>query len=69
MRLHYGEGDICVGDSVQICPGMDLWARGARFGVVVRIQGDMYAVRMHHPGVRRLVWTTKDRLQLRKVGV
>ena len=68
MRPEYGECDLHIGDSVQIHPGLDVWMRGARYGVVHRIQGDMYAIRMHHPAIRRLVWTTKDRLQLIRKG-
>lgn len=55
------EGEpVCVGDRVELHPACDLWMRGARYGEVVRYDGQCggepaFKVRMDHQQVRRLV--------------
>ena len=51
-----------VGDRVELSPHLDLWMRGARFGVIAwqstRHKPGEYAtfkVRMDHPQIKRLV--------------
>jgi hypothetical protein len=52
---------VCIeaGSRVELSPGCDLWARGARFGSVKRIELDKHGrevviVKMDHPSVKRL---------------
>lgn len=42
------------GIRVEIAPHYDLWMRGARYGVVRSVTDGIVAVKMDHPGVRRL---------------
>ena len=56
-----------IGDRVELHPGMDLWMRGARFGVVTKVipgkqvsRSGMYRpeqvnVRMDHAQIRKVV--------------
>lgn len=58
MSLHnsreQGVG-IVVGARVEISPHFDLWMRGARFGVVRKIESSgIVVVKMDHPQVRKL---------------
>ena len=51
--------DAVPGCRVQISPGCDLWARGARYGTIVRGEIDKHGrevvvVRMDHSQVKRL---------------
>lgn len=46
-------------DRVELSPGCDLWARGARFGTIWGIELDEHGrevilVKMDHPSVKRL---------------
>lgn len=50
-----------IGERVELAPHLDLWARGARFGVIAwqstRHKPDelfTFKVRMDHPAVKRL---------------
>jgi len=45
---------LAKGTRVELHPGYDLWMRGARFGVVVRVKDGVAQVRMDHPQVKRL---------------
>lgn len=49
----YGQ-NVSVNGRVELSPGYDLWARGARFGTVVSIANDVAMVRMDHPQVKNL---------------
>lgn len=53
--------DAPVGTRVQISPGCDLWARGARYGVITGAKIDKHgrkvvSVRMDNKAVKRLQW-------------
>lgn len=56
MATGWTTKDPRVGKRVEIAPHYDLWMRGARFGVVARVnnRSDRLAVRMDHPAVKRL---------------
>lgn len=43
-----------VGARVELSPGYDLWMRGARFGVIRKVEGGIATVKMDHPSVKRL---------------
>lgn len=50
---------IVRGSRVELSPACDLWARGARFGTVRRMEIDEHGrevviVKMDHPSVKRL---------------
>lgn len=58
-----------VGARVQIPAYSDLWMRGARFGIVKRVQlakpgvaphRDLFGVQMDHPQVTGLAWFVAD---------
>lgn len=42
------------GVRVELSPSTVLWMRGARFGTISKIVGQIAVVRMDHPGVKRL---------------
>jgi hypothetical protein len=54
---------IAVGSRVELHPGMDLWMRGARYGVVTAVRADKLCVRMDNTRVRKLVCVVPDRLK------
>lgn len=51
MSYEYG-ADIRVGCRVELSPHFDLWMRGARYGRVTKIVGDIAIVRMEVRGLR-----------------
>ena len=71
---HGTKNHVCVGKRVEIPAYCDLWMRGARFGTVERVierssnfvaahdprGGDIFAVRMDHPQVKRLARVLAD---------
>lgn len=50
------------GSRVELHPGCDLWMRGAKYGTVVRIEGDILIVRMDHKSVKKLQRVPRDRV-------
>lgn len=52
-----------AGNRVELHPGLDLWMRGAKYGSIVRIEGDIAVVRMDHWQVRKLQRIPIDRLK------
>lgn len=46
--------DSRIGKHVEISPAYDLWMRGARFGTIRKIVGNVAHVKMDHPSVKRL---------------
>lgn len=62
-----------VGHRVELHPGTDMWARGARFGYVTSIQkrpdderGDVYVVRLDNAPARKRYRYFADRLRFAK---
>ncbi len=56
----YDGEPVCVGYRVELHPACDLWMRGAKYGEIVRYDGEhdgepAFKVRMDHSQVRRLV--------------
>jgi hypothetical protein len=43
-----------IGKRVEIAPSYDLWMRGARYGEIRSEKNGVYAVKMDHPGVKKL---------------
>jgi hypothetical protein len=52
-----------IGERVELHPGTDLWARGARYGEVVNERGGTYFIRMDNKRIRRLVKLPRDRFK------
>ncbi len=50
-----------IGTRVELHPGCDLWMRGARFGTIVGVEGDLFKVRVD--GVKKLQRFPADRLR------
>ena len=64
--IGYDGRPYTVGDRVELHPGLDLWARGARFGTVHSVSltpDDRVRVRSDHPQVRNLIAGPADRFR------
>ena len=44
---------VKVGVRVEIAPHYDLWMQGARYGKVIKLEGDVAVVQLDHWQVRR----------------
>lgn len=55
---------IAEGARVELHPGCDLWMRGARFGTVRKIVGDVATVRMDNARIRKLQHFALENLRL-----
>jgi len=65
MAHGYNGNAITVGSRIELCPGLDLWMRGARFGKVVEvIETGTIRVKMDHPEVRGVIRVPEDRLRV-----
>ncbi len=61
-----------AGIRVELSPGCDLWMRGAKFGTIRKIVGQVAVIKMDHPQVKKLQRVAVDRLTLtttRLIGV
>lgn len=59
------EYGVNIGEGrVELCPGLDLWMQGARFGYVKKIENGIAVVRIDHPQVRKLQRIPIDRLRI-----
>ena len=72
-KIHSGEGpygklnpahEDFLKRRVELSPSHDLWMRGAKYGEVRKVEGDVLVVKMDHPQVRKLVRVRKDRVTL-----
>jgi len=53
MATEYGQ-NIKRGSRVELSPACDLWMQGARFGTVISLDQDGFAlVKMDHPQVKK----------------
>ena len=63
VRKDYGEvAKWSPGHRVEIHPGCDMWMRGARFGTVTSVRGNVCYIKLDKLPRRRLQLTT-DRLR------
>lgn len=54
--MEYGSPEVRkIGARVELSPGFDLWMRGAKYGTVRKVTGDIASVKMDHWQVRKLV--------------
>lgn len=56
--------DDFIGRRVELSPHFDLWMRGARYGVVRKVEGDILVIKMDHPQVKKLVRARKEDVTL-----
>lgn len=64
MRKDYGDVKVWQpGARVEIHPGCDLWMRGAKYGTVTDMDGEVVLVRMDHPQVRKVQRFPLDRVR------
>lgn len=62
---NYGE-NIIENRGVELSPHLDLWMKGARFGVVLSIKDGIARVKMDHPQVKKIAKVKVE--DLRRTG-